>query len=291
MNSAKRVRFRLYAIIALIGYAVMAVANVFVEKLSNFKAPTGCTSATCLEVTGISLLGFSIMIGAGWSIFRGLINAGYIQPKPSQPLVPGSGGEDGRILAIANELLAQLKLRRTRFVETLSWSHTLPWYSASFGRQGFRKPSGLVLCIQLRESLGLDEWRTLLNYYFVVNKPRLTIFSSFLWVILPFLLSAIVAVELNSLYGLQAGALFGSIVGPWVALWTFLRLSPWMRGVFLKADQWAGKTVGMDALLAVFKKIDSLGLPEVENSKRREGWIARLWPMCNITERIDSLQS
>ncbi len=41
--------------------------------------------------------------------------------------------------------------------------------------------------------------------------------------------------------------------------------------------------------LELFKKIDGLNLPEVENAKRRKGWIARLWPVPNITERIANL--
>jgi hypothetical protein len=49
--------------------------------------------------------------------------------------------------------------------------------------------------------------------------------------------------------------------------------------------------LGRENLLRLFEKIDSLKLPEVENSKRRTGWIARLWPVPNITERTENLNS
>jgi len=47
--------------------------------------------------------------------------------------------------------------------------------------------------------------------------------------------------------------------------------------------------VGQRPLLDLFKKIDSFQLPRVENAKKRHGWVARLWPMPNITERIQNL--
>jgi hypothetical protein len=42
--------------------------------------------------------------------------------------------------------------------------------------------------------------------------------------------------------------------------------------------------------LNVFNKIDPLQLPRIKNAKRRHGWLAQLWPMPNITERIQSLR-
>jgi hypothetical protein len=59
----------------------------------------------------------------------------------------------------------------------------------------------------------------------------------------------------------------------------------------LKQDTWAANSLGRESLLRLFEKIDSLKLPEVENSKRRTGWIARLWPVPNITERTENLNS
>ena len=41
--------------------------------------------------------------------------------------------------------------------------------------------------------------------------------------------------------------------------------------------------------MEVFKKIDQLYLRRVENTKKRHGWTLRLWPMPNITERIQNL--
>ena len=48
--------------------------------------------------------------------------------------------------------------------------------------------------------------------------------------------------------------------------------------------------LGKEALISVFKRIDQLQLPQIENAKNRCGWIAPLWPMPNITERIKYLE-
>jgi hypothetical protein len=59
--------------------------------------------------------------------------------------------------------------------------------------------------------------------------------------------------------------------------------------MFLKQDRWIAKVVGAKSLLNVFQKIDRLELPDVENGKRRKGWIAWIWPLPNMTERLDNL--
>jgi Zn-dependent protease with chaperone function len=58
----------------------------------------------------------------------------------------------------------------------------------------------------------------------------------------------------------------------------------------LRQDRVAAKSAGREAILKLFEKIDQLGLPTVENAKRRHGWVARLWPVPNITERIQNLR-
>jgi hypothetical protein len=63
------------------------------------------------------------------------------------------------------------------------------------------------------------------------------------------------------------------------------------RETFLRQDKWAAQLMERGSLLALFNKIDSLKLADVENAKRRPGWIAHFWPVPNITERIINLQS
>jgi hypothetical protein len=54
----------------------------------------------------------------------------------------------------------------------------------------------------------------------------------------------------------------------------------------LRMDRWVAEQVGQSALLDLYKKIDSLQLPRVENANKRHGWTLRLWSISNITERI-----
>ncbi len=63
-----------------------------------------------------------------------------------------------------------------------------------------------------------------------------------------------------------------------------------MRKLFLRLDSVAAQSMGSMILLSLFKRIDMLQLEENEDAKKREGWVARLWPEPNITERIDNLK-
>jgi hypothetical protein len=62
------------------------------------------------------------------------------------------------------------------------------------------------------------------------------------------------------------------------------------RRTTLRQDKRVAGLIGQRALLDVFKKIDQLQLPRIENAKRRHGWVAWLWPLPNITERIQNLR-
>ena len=85
--------------------------------------------------------------------------------------------------------------------------------------------------------------------------------------------------------------LFGNaMIGTLLLTW-FIRIFIWAKKMNLKQDIWAADSLGRENLLRLFEKIEGLKLPEVENAKRRTGWIARLWPMPNITERIKNLSS
>jgi Zn-dependent protease with chaperone function len=85
--------------------------------------------------------------------------------------------------------------------------------------------------------------------------------------------------------------LFGNAITGTLFLAWFIRIFPWAKKMSLRQDTWAANSLGRENLLRLFEKIDSLKLPELENAKRRTGWIARLWPMPNITERIENLNS
>ena len=291
MTSARHSKLRLYAIVVLAGFEVSAVANVFVQVLSHFRFPTDCTSTLCFWTLGTSIGGFVLMMLGAWGIYSGLVRAGYIQPTRSPPILQaGSGPEDDRILMIANELLSKFKLRGTRFFETLAWTENSQWFWINMN-QGFRKPRQLVLWIRFRGMLSPDEWRTLLSYYFIWGKLHLRSLVGFLWWLLPSFLYVLAGLGVYSVFGYPAGPLFDVSGGPIIGLCLLLRFFPMTKETFLRQDKWAARSMGQSSLLALFKKIDSLEIPEILNSKRRTGWIATLWPMPNITERISNLQS
>jgi hypothetical protein len=66
---------------------------------------------------------------------------------------------------------------------------------------------------------------------------------------------------------------------------------PYVKEARLKADTEASEVVGRDSLLDVFKKIDMMGLWDIEKRKAaRGGWNSRSSGMPSMTQRIDNLQ-
>jgi hypothetical protein len=90
-------------------------------------------------------------------------------------------------------------------------------------------------------------------------------------------------------YGLQGGRFYGQFIAGPAALVLLIFILPLGKKLALRWDRWVAEEIGRSALLDLFKKIDSFQLPRVENAKKRHGWVARLWPMPNMTERIKNL--
>ncbi len=274
---------------------MVVVAGVYLGPVAQSQNPANCVPQTCLTngiFAIIGLVGFGIALwGVVGSILGSLVRAGYIQLKPPEthPQI-GSSPEDEKILAIANELLGETKLPRIRYVGTLAWSENLPWYGCRFKRQGFRKPPQLLLWTPLRGSLEPEDWKILLAYYFAHLKPRFWMMArSMFWLSAPVFAFLLVGAEVSSVYGRQAAGLYAqAIATPFLLLW-LIRIFPWAKKMSLKHDAWVANSLGRERLLRLFEKIDGLKLPDVEIGKRRKGWIARLWPMPNITERIENL--
>jgi MFS family permease len=66
---------------------------------------------------------------------------------------------------------------------------------------------------------------------------------------------------------------------------------PYVKEARLMADTEASEAVGRDSLLDVFKKIDMMGLWDIEKRKTGKGiWNSRSSGMPSITERIDNLE-
>ncbi len=232
------------------------------------------------------------MIGAAWGVFRALRRAGYIQTSRSPAILqPGSGPEDDRILAIANELLPKFKVVGKRHLEGLAWTDSSQWYWINTNLR-FKKPPHLILWNRFRGTLTLNEWRTLLSYYFVSGRLHLRSLQGYLWSwFLPIILLVLAGLGVGDVFGNPAGQLFDVSAGPLIGLWFILRFFPIAKETILRQDKWAAQKIGQDSLLTLLRKIDSLALPEIETAKKRAGWVARLWPVPSITERINNLQS
>lgn len=274
---------------------MIAVAYFGVQPLQNGKPPP-CFPQTCPSLVYFAILGLAGFFVTFWAALQTLmgflIREGALEYQSGQLPAPepGSGPEDENILSMAREL--QLKFKRPKFGEitSIAWLEGQPWYWAGWKRKSLRKPFILLLSADLRGRLDLAEWRILLTYYFVHIKPRqrimLRYFGSIVGV---FMLIPIGGILAATEYGLQGGRLYGQFIAGPAALIFLILIFPLGKRAALRVDKWAAEAVGQKTLLDLFKKIDSFQLPRIENAKKRRGWILRLWPMPNITERIRNL--
>jgi hypothetical protein len=264
-------------------------------SLQNGRPPP-CFPDTCPSLGYYAVLvlaGFFIaMYGAIVTISAFLIRPGYFEYQTGPILTPqpGSGPEDENILAMAREL--QLRVKRPKFgkISGIAWSEALPWYETGWIR-GFRKPLLILLPADLRGRLDGEEWKTLLNYYYFAQRPGVRAFMILLLPVLMAIFLPLLVVGTLISMGLGPGAAYlyvRLIAGP-IVLIGFILVFPTAKWLLLRNDRRIARQVGSRPLLEVFKRIDSLQLPRVENAKKRHGWTKRLWPMPNITERIQNL--
>jgi hypothetical protein len=276
---------------------MLSVAYFGVQPLQNGRPPA-CFPESCPSLVLFAILGlagfFVTLWGGGETIAGLLIREGLLEyhAGPLPPPQPGSGPEDESILSMAREL--QRVVERPKFGEitSLAWSEYQQWYSIGWKRKNIRNPFTLLLPEDLRGRLELAEWKILLTYYFLHLKPRLRIVLRYFWsVIGGFMLIPVGGILANLEYGLQGGRFYGQFIAGPVALVLLILILPLGKKLALRWDRWVAEEIGRSTLLDLFKKIDSFKLPRVENAKKRHGWVARLWPMPNITERIENLTS
>jgi len=294
---AKAPRLWLSVVELAVGVSMLSVATAYVSLGGGYaecRNPATFTVEACttvVEVAVVGLIGFGLtFFGVIGTIIGSLVRAGHLTPRQLEShLQVATVDEEKMFLATANQLLSEAKLPRAHSVGTIGWSEYLPWYECRFKREGFRKPSKLVLSAELRESLTQDDWKTLMAYYFDKLKPRFSLVMRF-WAELVALPSALLLILAGiRFYWNGVILLLGQAINSILLLGWFVRIFPWAKKMSLKQDIWAANSLGRENLLRLFAKIDSLKLPDVENAKRRTGWIARLWPMPNMTERIKNL--
>jgi hypothetical protein len=241
----------------------------------------------------LGLAGFFVTLWGGGETFAGfLIREGVLEyhtgPLPAPR--PGSGPEDESILSMARELQRVVKRPKFGEITNIAWSEYQPWYSGGSKRKRIRQPVTLLLFADFRTRLDPGEWRTLLTYYFLHFKPRMRIVLRYFGPIIGgFLLIPVGGILANLIDGLQGGSFYGHYVGGPASLIFLVLMFPLAKRFALRMDRWVAEQTGQGALLDLFNKIDSFQLQRVENAKGRPGWVARLWPMPNITERIKNL--
>ncbi len=279
-----------------IGIAMITIAYLNAGPYVQNGMPAPCFPQTCPSLgyfVIIGLVGFFVALWGAVQTFLGfLIREGAVEHKsgPLEAPKPGSGPEDENVLFTAKDLQRQVKLPKFGEVTSLAWSDDQPWYWPGFKRQGFRKPVVLLLHADLRGRLDAQERKILLTYYFLALKPRLRLLLRTLG---PYIVALLLIVfggsQISLQYGIQGGRLYGQFVAAPAAIIILVLLLANAKGFMLRHDTYIAGLMGQRPLLEVFKKIDSLQLPRIENAKRRQGWTLRLWPMPNITERIQNL--
>src|SRR5207249_2422072 len=154
-------------------------------------------------------------------------------------------------------LLGVAKLPRPRSVGTIAWSENLPWYMCRFKREGFRKPSQLVLSAPLRESLAPEDWSILLAYYIAHLKPHFSLALRF-WaeLVVPTSVLALMLAGVRFYWNGVLLLLGNAIIGTLLLTW-FIRIFTWAKKMNLKQDIWAANSLGRENLLHLFEKVDS----------------------------------
>lgn len=273
------------------GIAMIAVASTYLGPLVPNAMPPPCFPESCPDIGYFAIIGvagfFLVILGAIETLFGLLVRAGVAQPRDGS-LVLGLTEEDQKILSLAREIHARTKFPKRTDLQGVGWREGQPWYWCFYKHRGMSKSTTMVLAAGLRGRLLETDWRILLSYYF--QRPRLRFMLRwFVPYMLFILLLPLGGIMVVTLYGIQASRLYGQFVVAPLALLGLLYVFSRTKGVALKQDRWVATSIGREALEEVFKKIDGLQLPEIENAKRRRGLVAKFWPMPNITERIQNL--
>ena len=280
-----------------IGIVMISVGYFGVQPFQNGRPPAcfpeSCPSLVLLAILGLA--GFFVALWGGGETIAGFLVRGGLLEYHTGPLPtpqPGSGPEDESILSMARELQHQVKGPRFGEITNIAWSEYQPWYSGGLKRKRIRQPVALLLFADFRGRLDPGEWRTLLTYYFLHFKPWMRIVLRYFGSIgAGFLLIPVGGILANLIDGLQGGSFYGHFIAGPASLIFLILIFLLGKRFALRMDRWVAEQMGQRALLDLFKKIDSFKLPRIKNAKQRHGWTLRLWPIPNITERIQNMQT
>jgi len=192
---------------------------------------------------------------------------------------------------MAADLCSQIRLSKRYDPQTIGWSQNVSWDTPFFS-PGARKRTQLLLPLGLKAKLELFEWKPCLAYSFLVLRSQSWQWRYFfLFFFFPILGVLFVTSFVGFEFGVNVGRLFGLVSTIPVF---FLGLITALRRVKKRVLRFVGEAArlgGREAMLSALEKIDSIGIWEVERTKKKRGLIASLWPYPSILERIEYLRS
>jgi len=231
-----------------------------------------------------------------------------------------SSSEDQRIVEIAMELYRRLNVKsppkavvfwKGKFLppRVTMW-HPLPilrgvsphpWYSPwsdyCFTLPAFHGPILIAPAKSMKGKLDLEEWRPLMatSFIFQFKKWKMRSKHMITRLLLPEILAVVAVLELSEIVSepyftvgmftaVAAVLLFG------VLFFSLSSLGRYIKKLMLMADVEAAELVGKEALLHTLRKIDDLGLEDLEKLKGT-GLKARFWGWYrpSVPERIENL--
>jgi hypothetical protein len=195
---------------------------------------------------------------------------------------------DEAILTTAIELCHELRVPRRYDPQKIVWSEKVPWDSVFFS-PGVRRRNTLMLPLSLRTTLEPDLWRPILAFSLIQirSRPSYTLVPFFMFVI-PLVVSLFAFAYASLAFGRVPTLALGLV--PIFILSLFFSLRYTKRS-FLRHINEATDVGGREAMLAALRRIDSLGIWEIEREKKRHGMVKRLWPVPDITERMEYLRT
>ena len=197
--------------------------------------------------------------------------------------------EERAILDAAREICAQLKISRRFDLQRVVWTSKGLSDECEF-TPGVRR-TGLVLPVQLRGTITVEEWRPII----VASLMRFKDGQRFLQLFIRSFALLISIAGIGFLAYLILGASLALLALPVAIFASFLMLrsySRWMKQEALKLDGKTWRIVGRDPFLHVLSKIDAMELKDIEMLKQRRGFTARvlLGGKPSITERITFIE-
>lgn len=199
------------------------------------------------------------------------------------------------MLEAANQIKGRLQISTPNFSQ-------IRWVEMAPSGRGVRpvpsdqvfytRSNTILMPAQVQGSLTIEEWKPLMASSLLYERK---ILPSLRWKLLPLTMIPLAAfLIMLVVLTIFLGSFFGAIIIYLAVVFVVNMLTTRRRNSVLKrarleSDNQTQTLLGKQSLLAVLKKIDSLGLKDVEARRvRPRGMIYRGLP--TVTERIDNLQ-